>query len=192
MTVPATGWRGGPVARGLLIGTTAGLFFGALGLLDSGIPLAGAVVVVVTGGFLGVWAVRRMNRYWPGAAEFSPGDRVTVVRAARRGYPVSKPRLARGVVEYDAGLRAAAAPLYPYRWVLAVVLVVALGTAVVDALAGSVRETVASCVYLGLLAIELTWWPARRRELLLNSALAAALANRSLDEAAREAHEPPD
>jgi hypothetical protein len=66
--------------------------------------------------------------------------------------------------------------------VLAVVLVVALGTAVFDALAGSVRETVASCVYLGLLAIELTWWPARRRELLLNSALAAALAKRVLDE----------
>ncbi|WP_263858035.1 hypothetical protein [Mycolicibacterium doricum] len=35
------------------------------------------------------------------------------------------------------------------------VLVVALVTAVVDAVTGLVRETVASCVYL----IELTWWP---------------------------------
>jgi hypothetical protein len=192
MTVPATGWRGGPVQRGLLIGATAGLFFGALALLDSGMLLAGAVVFVVTGGFVGVWTVRRMNRYWPGARNLDTGDRVTVVRAARRGYPVSEPRLARGVAEYDAGLRAAAEPLYPYRWVVAVVLVVALGTAVVDALTGSVRETVASCAYLALLAIELTWWPARRRELLLNSALAAALAQRSLDEAALDEQEPSD
>ncbi|WP_322790267.1 hypothetical protein [Mycolicibacterium monacense] len=180
MTVPATGWRGGPVARGLWIGAAAGVFFGALALLDSGVPLVGAIVFVATGVFLGVWTTRRMDRYWPGARELSPADRVTVVRAARRGYPIRDERLARGVVDYDAGLRAAAERLYPYRWVVAVVLVVAIATAVVDAVTGSVRETVASCVYLALLAIELTWWPARRRELLLNSALAAALAQQVL------------
>jgi hypothetical protein len=185
MTVPATGWRGGPIVRGLLIGVTAGLFFGALALLDSGMLPAGAVVFLVTGAFLGVATVRRMSRYWPGADELSAADRVTVVRAARRGYPVRDARLARGVLDYDAGLRTSAEPLYRYRWLVALVLVVALVTAAVDAVTGSVRETVASCVYLGLLAIELTWWPARRRELLLNSALAAALAKRSLDEVER-------
>ncbi|KUI27834.1 hypothetical protein AU196_17720 [Mycobacterium sp. IS-1742] len=182
MTVPATGWRGGPVGRGLLIGAVAGLFLGALALLDSGFLVVGAIVTVVTGAFLGTLTVRRMNRYWPGADELSPADRVTVVRAARRGYPVRDPRLARSVVDYDAGLRASAEPLDRYRWVLPLVLVVALVTAAVDAVTGSMRETVASCVYLGLLAIELTWWPARRRELLLNSALATALARQVLAE----------
>ncbi|WP_369804015.1 hypothetical protein [Mycobacterium sp. GA-2829] len=182
MTVPATGWRGGPLQRGLLIGATSGFFFGALALLDSGIPVVGAIVFVVTGGFLGVWTTRRMDRYWPGARDFTTAERVRVVRAARRGDRVEDPRLARGVVDYAAGLRAAAERLYPYRWVIVLVLVVAIGTAVVDAVTGSVRETVASCVYLGLLAIELAWWPARRRELLLNSALATALAQQVLEE----------
>jgi hypothetical protein len=180
MTVPATGWRGGPVARGVLIGVPAGLFLGALALLDSGMLVLGATVFVVTGAFLGVWTVRRMDRYWPGARELDSNQRMAVVRAARRGDAVGDARLARGVVGYDAGLRAATERLHPYRWVFALVLVVAIATAVVDALTGSVRETVASCVYLGLLAIELTWWPARRRELLLNSALATALAQQVL------------
>lgn len=182
MTVPATGWRGGPLLRGLLIGAVAGLFVGALALLDSGLPVAGAIVFVVVGTVLGVSTTRRMSRYWPGARDFSSAERVTIVRAARRGYGVSDSRLARGVVDYGAGLRAAAERLHPYRWVVVLVLMVAIATTAVDALTGSVRETVASCAYLGLLAIELTWWPARRRELLLNSALATALAQRSLDD----------
>ncbi|MGE2714841.1 hypothetical protein ACQI4L_12335 [Mycolicibacterium litorale] len=182
MTVPATGWRGGPVVRGLSIGLTTGLFFGALALLDSGLLVAGAIVFVVMGVAMGVTTVRRMNRYWPGSADFTGAERMTIVRAARRGYRVDDPRLAAGVVDYSAGLRAAAERLYPYRWVVWLVLVVALGTAAWDAVAGSVRETAASCVYLGLLAIELLWWPARRRELLLHSALAAALAQQVLEE----------
>lgn len=165
----------------LLIGASAGLFFGALAVLDSGMILAGAIVFVVVGGFLGVSTVRRMDRYWPGARQFDTAERVTVVRAARRGDRVDDPRLARGVVDYAAGLHTAAERLHQYRWVVILLLVVAIATTVLDAVTGSVRETVASCVYLGLLAIELTWWPARRRELLLNSALATALAQRVLD-----------
>lgn len=97
--------------------------------------------------------------------------------------------MAAGVVEYSAGLRAAAERLHPYRWVVWLVIVVALGTAAWDAVAGSVRETAASCVYLGLLAIDLFWWPARRRELLLNAALAAALAQQALDGAENESRD---
>ncbi|TDY08312.1 hypothetical protein [Mycolicibacterium litorale] len=182
MTVPATGWRGGVLARGLLIGATTGLFFGALALLDSGLLVAGAIVFVVMGVAMGVSTSRRMSTYWPGAADFSGAERVTIVRAARRGYRVDDKRLAAGVVDYSAGLRAAAERLHPYRWVVWLVIVVALGSAAWDAVAGSVRETAASCVYLGLLAIELFWWPSRRRELLLNAALASALAQQALDE----------
>ncbi|MFS0898983.1 hypothetical protein [Mycolicibacterium litorale] len=189
MTVPATGWRGGVLTRGLVIGATTGLFFGALALLDSGLLAVGAIVFVVTGAVLGGWTVRRMNRFWPGSAGFTGAERVAIVRAARRGYRVDDPRLAAGVVEYSAGLRAAAERLHPYRWVVWLVIVVALGTAAWDAVAGSVRETAASCVYLGLLAIDLFWWPARRRELLLNAALAAALAQQALDGAENESRD---
>lgn len=116
MTVPATGW---PAVRSRASADRCdgGLFFGALALLDSGMLLARGVVFVVTGAFVGVWTVRRMNRYWSGADELSPADRVTVVRAARRGYPVGDPGLARGVLDYDTGLRASAEPLYRYGWV---------------------------------------------------------------------------
>nr|WP_228768786.1 hypothetical protein [Mycolicibacterium malmesburyense]CRL71780.1 hypothetical protein CPGR_02080 [Mycolicibacterium malmesburyense] len=77
MTVPArfARWSAG---GGLLIGVTAGLFFGVLAVLDSGIP----VVFIVAGTFLGVWTTRRMDRYWPGARERSHGERVTEVRRA--------------------------------------------------------------------------------------------------------------
>lgn len=169
------------LARGLMICATAGLFFGALALLDSGLPVVGAVVFVVTGAAVGWSTTRRMSRFWPGASDFSGAERVAIVRGARRGYQVDNRRLAAGVIDYSAGLQAATERLYPYRWVVWLVLVVALGTAVLDAVTGSVRDTAASCVYLGLLAIELTWWPARRRELLLNAALATALARQVVD-----------
>lgn len=189
MSVPATGWRGGTLTRALMIGATAGLFFGALTLLDSGLPLVGVVVFVVTGAAMGWSATRRMSRYWPGASDFSGAERVAIVRTARRGYQVNNRRPAAGVIDYSAGLQAATERLYPYRWVVCLVLVVALGTAVSDAVTGSVRDTAASCIYLGLQAIELTWSPARRRELLLNSALAAALAKEVLEQPERESRD---
>ncbi|MCK0175205.1 hypothetical protein [Mycolicibacterium sp. F2034L] len=173
----ATVWRGGRAVRCLLLGVVIGLFLGALAVLDSGVPLVGVIVAVVTGAVLGPFTEARMRHYWPGADAFTGAERVRIVRAARRGYPVDGDRLAGGVIDYSAGLRAAAEKSQTYRWVLWLVLAVALGVAVLDAATGSIRDTVASCVYLGLLAIELFWWPTRRRELLLNSALATALAS---------------
>lgn len=185
VTAAATLWWGGFALRALTVGIGLGVFLGALALLDSGLPLVAAIVGVVTGSVLGVLTARRMDRYWPGARDLTPAQRVTVVRAARRGYPVAGETLARGVLQYSAGLRTAADQARTYRWVIWLVLAVALGTAAFDAATGSVRDAAASCVYLGLLAIELFWWPARRRELLLNSALAAALAQRIVAGGAR-------
>jgi hypothetical protein len=181
VTAWATVWRGGPVARAVLLGVVVGVLLGAQALLDSGMWLAAAIVAVVTGAALGPLAALRMSRYWPGATDFTGADRVRIVRAARRGYPIDDERLARGVVDYSAGLRAAVGKTHIYRWVIGLVLAVALGMAVFDAVTGSIRDTVASCVYLGLLAIELFWWPTRQRELLLNSGLATALAQQEID-----------
>jgi hypothetical protein len=183
VTAWATVWWGGPVLRALTFGLCIGLFLGALALLDSGMPVVGLIVAVMTGLVCGPLNAARMNRYWPGAAEFTGGERVRIVRAARRGYPVDDDRLAPGVVGYSAGLQAAIDRTKSWRWLIWLVLTVALGLAVYDAVTGSILDTVASCIYLGLLAIELFWWPTRRRELLLNSALAAALAQRRVGEA---------
>lgn len=184
VTAAATLWCGGFALRALIAGVGVGVFLGALALLDSGMPLAGAIVAVLTGPVLGVLTARRMQRYWPGGEDFTGAERVTIVRAARRGYPVAGPALARGVIQYSAGLRTAAERLRTYRWLIWLVLAVALGIAIFDAATGSMRDAAASCVYLGLLAIEVLWWPSRRRELLLNSALASALAQRIVAEPA--------
>ena len=45
---------------------------GAGALIDSGIPLAAAIVFVILGTGYGIWMARRMARYWPGARELSP------------------------------------------------------------------------------------------------------------------------
>ena len=108
VTVPASVWRHCSVGRALMTGGCAGVFFGGLALLDSGIPLVAAIVFVILGTGYGIWTARRMARYWPGACELTGAERVTVVRAARRGELVGDSRLARSVVDYSRGMHAAA------------------------------------------------------------------------------------
>ena len=110
---------------------------GALAWLDSGFLLAGVIVLVVVGVFYGVWMARRMARYWPGAKELTGDERVTVAQAARRGERIDDARLAQPVIDYSRGLHAAAERAGPWRWLLVFVLVVAVGTAVWDAVFGS-------------------------------------------------------
>jgi len=176
--VPASVWRSGSVGRALTTGGCVGVFFGALALLDSGIPLAAAIVFVILGTGYGIWTARRMARYWPGARKLTGAERVTVVRAARRGEPIGDSRLARSVVDYSRGLRAAAEEARPYRWLGWFVLAVAAVLALWDTLSGSTRDAVASCVYVALLAIELFWWPKRQAQLLFNADRAAEAASR--------------
>ena len=114
-----------------------------------------------------------MARYWPGAKQLSGQDRVTVVRAARRGERIGDPRLTQAVVDYSQGLRAAAEEARPFRWLVPLVLVVAVATAVWDAVYGSWGNVVASGIYFVAFLVELFWWPKWRDGLLANADRAA-------------------
>ena len=183
VTVPAKVWRGGSVRRGLVVGLGAGLFFGALAWLDSGLLIAGVAVLVILGVAYGIWMARRMARYWPAAEKLSGDERVTVVRAARRGEPISEPQLAQAVIDYSEGLHAAAEKARPFRWILWFVLTVAVLAALWDTVFGSVRDGVASGVYLALLGIEMFWWPKRQQQLLADADRSAEIAERLLEQA---------
>jgi hypothetical protein len=152
---------------------------GALSWLDSGFLLSGVIVLVITGVLYGIWMPRRMARYWPGAKLLTGDQRVAVVHAARRGERVEDGRLGQAVIDYRGGMREAAEKARPFRWVLIFILVVAVGTAVWDAVYGSWGNTVASAIYLVLLFIELFWWPKRLEQLLANVDRAAEMAGQS-------------
>ncbi|TFV58967.1 hypothetical protein E4P42_10790 [Mycobacterium sp. PS03-16] len=175
ITVPAPVWRGGFARRALTVGAATGLFAGVMAWLDSGVPAVGALVFVIVGAMLGVLAARRMARYWPGAADLDGAQRVTVVSAARRGDAIDPP-LAAPLLGYCRGLHEAADRDRPLRRLIAVLLIVAVGTAVWDAAYGSWGNVVASVIYLALLGFEVLWWPRRRAELLTNVDRAANLA----------------
>ncbi|UNB54061.1 hypothetical protein [Mycolicibacterium sp. YH-1] len=176
VSIPAVVWRGGPIRRGVTVGASIGLLLGALAWLDSGMLIAGVIVLVVVGIGSGFWTGRRMTQYWPGSHELSGAQREQVVAAARRGHHVGDGALAPAVVDYSRGLHAAAEKGERLRWVIVFVLVVAVVTALWDAVLGSWGNAVASLVYLVLVGLELFWWPKRRAELLANADRAAAMA----------------
>lgn len=177
VTVPAWVWRGGRIARGVTVGAAAGLIFGSLALLDSGMVRSGAVVFVLLGVGWGIVMDRRMARYWPGARDLTGEQRVSVVRAARRGERIGDPSLVAVVVDYRDGLHSAANDARPFRWLIWLVLTVAAAMAIWDTVSGSARDAVASCVYLALLVIEVTWWPMHLEQLLTNADHAAEWAD---------------
>lgn len=178
--MPAFVWRGGFLRRALIIGGAVGVSLAALAWIDSGILLAGVMVLVIVGLFYGIWMPRRMARYWPGAKQLGGDDRVTVARTARRGERIEDARLAQAVVDYSQGMHAADEKARPFRWVLPLVLVVGVGTAVWDAVFGSWGNAVASGIYLVLLLFELFWWPKRRDRLLADAGRAAKIAQQFL------------
>ena len=176
ISVPAPVWRGGFVFRATVTAVAIGGFFGTLAWLDSGIWAAGVIVMVLVGVPYGIWMARRMARYWPGAQDLTGPDRVRVVHTARRGEPVGVARLAPAVGGYRDGLHAVAEEpgLHRYRWIIPVVLGVAAALALYDTVQGSTRDAVASTVYLGLIAVEVFWWPRRCVALLANADRAVA------------------
>jgi hypothetical protein len=176
VTVPALVWRGGSFRRALTVGAGLGIGLGALAWIDSGFLLGGVITLAITGVFYGIWMHRRMARYWPGAKDLTGEERVTVARTARRGGRIDDARLAPAVIDYSSGMRAAAEQARPFRWLVPLVLVVAVGTAVWDAVFGSWGNAVASGIYLALLLLELFWWPKRRAQLLANADRAADMA----------------
>lgn len=171
-------WRGEFLQRAALLGCCAGLFFGVIAWLDSGMLLAGATVFVVLGVGSGVVTARRMARAWPGAAELTGPQRVAVVDAARRGTSVGDTALAPAVVDYGRALRAAVESGRLWRWLFVAVLVIAVVLAIWDAAAGSWGNLAASIVYLVVIVLEVFWWPRRQAALLANTERAAALARR--------------
>ena len=178
--MPAFVWRGGFLRRALIVGGAVGVPLAALAWIDSGILLAGIMVLVIVGLFYGIWMPRRMARYWPGAKQLDGDDRVTVARTARRGERIGDARLAQAVVDYSQGMHAADEKARPFRWVLPLVLVVGVGTAVWDTVFGSWGNAVASGIYLVLLLLELFWWPKRRDRLLADADRAAEIAQHFL------------
>jgi hypothetical protein len=181
VTVPAFVWRGGFFLRALVIGAAVGIALGALAWLDSGFLLSGVIVLVTIGVFYGIWMPRRMNRYWPGARQLSGDERVAVVRTARRGERIGDARLAKAVIDYNNGIHTAAEKARPFRWLPVLILVVATGTAVWDAVYGSWGNAAASGIYLVLLLLELFWWPKRLERLLTNADRAADIAGHILE-----------
>jgi hypothetical protein len=177
ISVPAPAWRGGTGFRIGATGLPIGLFFGALAWLDSGFWQAGLVVMIVLGVPYGIWMARRMTKYWPGARALSGADRTSVVRNTRRGETIGSPPLAPAVVDYARAMHAVVDDSREVvRWLLWAVLVAAAVLALRDTYFGSARDGVASVVYLGVLAVELMWWPKRQAQLLANADRAAALA----------------
>jgi hypothetical protein len=176
LTVPAWVWRGGPVVRGLILGVCGGLFFGAVAWLDSGMWLAGAVVFVVLSIASGIRMSLGMRRYWPGRTELTGPQREAVVGAARRGDRIGDVTLAPAVIDFRDALYAAADKRRPLRWLIVVVLVVAVASAVWDGVYGSVGNLIVSAVYVALIGVELFWWPKRQADLLANADRAAEVA----------------
>jgi hypothetical protein len=186
VTVPAVVWRGGFVRRALIIGGALGIVLGAMAWIDSGLLLAGILAAFTTGLIYGIWIPRRMARYWPGAKQLSGGDRVIVARTARRGERIGDSGLAQAVIDYSKGMHAAAEQAKPYRWVVPLILVVSVGTAVWDSIFGSWGNAIASAIYLAALLVELFWWPKRRDELLANGDRAADIAAHALEKEAAD------
>jgi hypothetical protein len=176
VTVPAIVWRYGPFLRGVILGVAAGTFFGALAWLDSGNVVTGLIVFVMFCVFYGLWMSRRMARHWPIAKQLSGPDRERVARAARRGDRIADPALMPALTGYRDGLHEAAEESKLLRWLVWLILVVAVAMAVWDAAFGSWGNAIVSAVYLVLLVIEVFWWPKWQRQLLANADTAAARA----------------
>jgi hypothetical protein len=177
LTVPAFVWRYGPFLRGLILGLGVGAVLAALAWLDSGFWLAGVTVFVITCAFYGLWMSRRIARNWPSAKQLRGPEREQVASSAREGHQIDDPRLASALIDYRNGLHEAAEETKQLRWLVPVVLVVAVGTAAWDAAFGSWGNAIASIIYLAMLAVEVFWWPKRRRQLLGNADRAVDLAD---------------
>jgi flagellar biosynthesis protein FliQ len=169
LTIPAFVWRGGAIFRAITVGLGVGVFLGLLSWMDSGLWFAGLIAMAVVALIYGVWLGRRMVRFWPGASALTGEQRVRVAGVTRWGGRMGDPALAQAVVEYADGLHNSEKSGRAFRWVVPLVLVVALGVAFWDAMFGSTRDLVSSCVYLVLLGFELFWWPGRRNRLLVNA-----------------------
>jgi hypothetical protein len=180
VAIPAWVWRFGLIVRALIAGVALGMFVALLAWIGSSLVLPGLVVLAILAPFYAVVMARRMSKYWPGAKHLSGADRVAVVRAARSGRDIGDPRLAHGVIEYSRALHTAAGRFRLWWWLIALLGVVALGTAIADTIYAPVREAVVSWLYFAFFPIEAWWWPRRQARLLANADRAEQSAGRLL------------
>ena len=95
-----------------------------------------------------------------------------MARATRSGQDISDARLAPAVIEYSRALHRAAEGFRLWWWLILVLGVVALGTAIADTIFAPVREAVVSWLYFAFFPIEAFWWPRRQARILANAELA--------------------
>ena len=169
LTVPAFVWRGNTFWRSVMVGLGAGVFLGLLSWLDSGIWFVPLIVLVIITVFYGVWLGWRLVRYWPGASALTGAQRERVAGVTHWGGRIGDPALAQSVIDFADGMHKAEEKGRMFRWVIPLVLAVGIGTTVWDAMFGSIRDVIASLVYLVLMAFEVFWWPGRRDRLLDNA-----------------------
>lgn len=176
VALPAWVWRFGRIVAALIAGLALGVFVALLAWIGSDSILPALVVLVVTTLVRAAFMARWMFKYWPGAGALTGPERVAVVRAARSGRDIGDASLAPGVVEYSRALHAAARRSRWWRWLILLLGVVALGTAIADTIYSPVREVVVSWLYFAFFPIEAWWWPRRQARLLANADRAQACA----------------
>ncbi|MFH8770312.1 hypothetical protein ACIF83_11440 [Streptomyces sp. NPDC085866] len=164
----------------MIIGLSAGVFFGAFVLAESESWVGAAAAVLVLGPFYGIRVARRMGRVWPGAEDLDPADRAAVVRAARRGEDIGDARLAPAVVDYCNGLRTAREHDRLLLWVALVLTGLAVALALIDTFSGSTREAWVSWLFVLFFLVELTWWPRRKARVMSRAEQAERLARVAL------------
>jgi hypothetical protein len=151
VVIPSWVWRGAAAFRALIVGLSVGIFFGALGWVESG-SIAALLALVALGPLVfGIPIARRMAWLWPTANKLTGVDRAAVVRAARRGQKIDEPRLANAVIEYASGLRKAHDQARRYRLVIPLVAILSLILAVTDSLFGPVRLALVSWLWVATL-----------------------------------------
>jgi hypothetical protein len=169
MVLPCWVWRGGLGWRAVIIAVVAAIVLGAFAFGDSGSALGAVVAGLVAGSVTGIIMARRTAKFWPGAADLAGADRVSVVRAVRRGQPIGEARLASAVIGYAAGLRAARAEARRFWWVLWLFAAVSVAFAVADTMFGPTRVAVVSWLVVAFFVVELLWWPHRQAVLVSNA-----------------------
>lgn len=179
--VPAWVWRFGLVIRSLIVGPAVGVVIGLLALFGSNSVPAGVIAFVAVSLLYGAIMGRRMAKFWPAAKHLSGADRVAVARATRSGEDIGDARLAPAVIDYSRALHRAAEGFRLWWWLILVLGVVALGTAIADTIFAPVREAVISWLYFAFFPIEAFWWPRRQVQILANAQRAAESAGCLLD-----------
>jgi len=180
--IPAWVWRGGPAYRAVCVGIPAGVFFAALAFAESGIVLGALVVFVVTGPLNGIVMARRMAKLWPAARDLSPGERVEVSSAARRGKHIAEARLAPAAIEYVGALRHALEHARRWQWLVWLLGAAALALAVFDTLSGTPRVAAVSWLYVVFFAVEIAWWPGAQDRLAANAGRTGESARQALSQ----------